>query len=97
MFPRGGRPIRDIYELAWAIQRESPEVLAPALDAFHVRGRETMLIMAREMRDGVIPIDDVQPVTDQADRSFADKSRHKNPIHLIWMRLGRARERGLER
>ena len=74
MLLRGGRHVRDLYDLAWAVEREPPEILGPALAAVQPEHRPTLLSVVGEMRDGSIPIDFSRPIEAPADPALQDRA-----------------------
>lgn len=74
MYLLGGRAIRDIYDLAWAIEREEPDILTPAVLCFGSDNGRAMLAVLREMRDGFLAVDDRRPLVDPADPSLEKRA-----------------------
>lgn len=70
MYLNGGRLVRDIYDLAWAVRHESPNLLRPAIQAFGSVEFETMLEILRDFRAQLLPINRDRPIIDPADPLF---------------------------
>lgn len=74
MYSDGGRAIRDVYDLAWAIEHEGPDCLVPAIRFFGSDNGRAMLAVIREVRDGFLAIDSRRPLVDPADPSLEERA-----------------------
>lgn len=91
MYLLGGRAIRDIYDLAWAVEHEELGLLIPAIRCFGSDSGRAMLAVLREMRDGFLAIDDRRPLIDPADPGLEKRAivvLHAN-LEGMWRPLTR--------
>ena len=98
MYQHGGRAIRDIYDLAWAIEHEGPACLVPAIRFFGSDNGRAMLAVIREVRDGFLAIDSRRPLVDPADPSLEERAITVLYDHLegVWPSPGKGRQGGTE-
>lgn len=70
MYLRGGILIRDIYDLAWAVKHESPDLLLPAIRAFRPAEFKTMIDVLEDIRAQLLPINRDRPIVEPAQPLF---------------------------
>ena len=93
MYLHGGRAIRDLYDLAWAIEHHGPESLTSGVRFFGSDNGKAMLAVLGEMRDGFLAVDNSRPIVDPADPSLEKRAVSVLHAYLggIWPPLSRER------